>query len=101
MISSFVIRSMFMIQAASSSRKKTSKISAQYASLSDEEILKYSNINVGVNDSGTGIHDKTLTLPFAESSMAKEKVRNKRKINGNIRVSRNPNRSPTRERPMF
>ena len=39
------------------------KLSEQYARLSD--------------DSDVGVHDKTVTPPLLESSMAKEKVRNK------------------------
>ena len=57
-------------------KEKSSKLSEQYARLSDEE--EYSDINVSVNDSDVGIHDKTVTPPLLESSMAKEKVRNKR-----------------------
>ena len=56
-------------------KEKPSKLSEQYARLSDEE--EYSDINVSVNDSDVGIHDKTVTPPLLESSMAKEKVRNK------------------------
>ena len=36
------------------------------------------------------IHDKTVTPPLLESSMAKEKVRNKRKINANISDVKKP-----------
>ena len=57
-------------------KEKSSKLSKQYARLSDEE--EYSDINVSVNDSDVGIHDKTVIPPLLESSMAKEKVRNKR-----------------------
>ena len=63
-------------------KEKSSKLSEQYASLSDEE--EYSDLNVSVNNSDASIHDKTVTPPLLESSMAKEKVRNKRKINANI-----------------
>ena len=59
-------------------KEKSSKLSEQYASLSDEE--EYSDINVSVNDSDASIHDKTVTPPLLESSMAKEKVRNKWKL---------------------
>ena len=57
-------------------KEKSSKPSEQYVRLSDEE--EYSDINVSVNDSDVGIHDKIVTPPLLESSMAKEKVRNKR-----------------------
>ena len=40
-------------------KEKSSKLSEQYARLSDEE--EYSDINVSVNDSDVGIHDKTVT----------------------------------------
>ena len=69
-------------------KEKSSKLSEQYARLSDEE--GYSDINVSVNDSDASIHDKTLTHPLLESSMAKEKVRNKRKINANISDVKKP-----------
>ena len=59
-------------------KEKSSKLSEQYARLSDKE--EYSDINVSVNDSDASIHDKTVTPPLLESSVAKEKVRNKRKI---------------------
>ena len=45
-------------------KEKSSKLSEQYARLSD--------------DSDFGIHHKTVTPPLVESSMAKEKVRNTR-----------------------
>ena len=69
-------------------KEKSSKLSEQYASLSDEE--EYSDINVSVNDSDASIHDKTVTPPLLESSVAKEKVRNKRKINANISDVKKP-----------
>ena len=61
-------------------KEKSTKLSEQYARLSDEE--EYSDINVSVNGSDVGIHDKTVTPPLFESSMAKEKVRNKREHYG-------------------
>ena len=49
-------------------KEKSSELSEQYARLSD--------------DSDVGIHDKTVTPPLLKSSMAKEKVRNKREHSG-------------------
>ena len=69
-------------------KEKSTKISEQYASLSDEE--EYSDINVSVNDSDASIHDKTVTPPLLESSMATEKVRNKRKINADVSDVKKP-----------
>ena len=69
-------------------KEKSSKLSEQYASLSDKE--EYSDINVSINDSDASIHDKTVTPPLLERSMAKEKVRNKRKINANISDVKKP-----------
>ena len=81
-------------------KEKSSKLSEQYASLSDKE--EYSDINVSINDSDASIHDKTVTPPLTKSLAAKEKVRNKRKISAQIfRMSRNRKRSPDRQRPMF
>ena len=69
-------------------KERSSKLSEQYASLCHEE--EYSDINVSVNDSDASIHDKTVTPPLLESSVAKEKVRNKRKINANISDVKKP-----------
>ena len=52
--------------------EKSSKLSEQYASLSDEE--EYSDIHVSLNDSDASIHDKTVAPPLLE-----RKVRNKPK----------------------
>ena len=94
-----VIRSIVSDPGRSKLKEKSSKLSEQYARLSDEE--EYSDINVSVNDSDVGIHDKTVTPPLLESSMAKEKVRNKRKINANISDVKKPQKSPNRQRLMF
>ena len=80
-------------------KEKCGKLSEQYASLSDEE--EYSDTNVSVNDSDASIHDKTVTSPLLESSMAKEKSEINGKLTRTFRMSRNRKRNPNRQRPMF